>query len=76
VLRRAVRARAGAIVLGAAGPLAALALLRSLERADAPPGAFFLVPVAAIGCAAIVGWGLARWRGVRRALPRWARASA
>jgi hypothetical protein len=49
VLRGVVRARAGAIVLGAAGPLAALGLLRHLERTDAPPTAFVLVPLAAWG---------------------------
>jgi hypothetical protein len=49
VLRTAVRTRLAAIVLGAAGPLAALGLLRLLERADARPAFFALLPVA--GCA-------------------------
>jgi glycerol-3-phosphate acyltransferase PlsY len=47
VLRSAVRTRIAAIVLGAAGPVAALGLLRLLERADARPSLFALLPVAA-----------------------------
>lgn len=51
VLRRATRSRLGAFVLGAAGPLVALGLIRLLERADARPAAFALVPVAgALAC--------------------------
>jgi hypothetical protein len=53
VLRRATRSRLGAFVLGAAGPLAALGLIRLLERADARPAAFALVPFA--GALACVG---------------------
>jgi hypothetical protein len=54
VLLRATRSRLGAVVLGAAGPLVALGLLRLLERADARPAAFALVPAAAaIACAAV-----------------------
>jgi hypothetical protein len=60
VLRRAVHARVGAIVLGAAGPIAALGLLRVLERAGAHSGAFAVVPFAACVCAAVVGWLLSR----------------
>lgn len=60
VLRRSVRGRAGAIALGAVGSLAAVGLLRSLERADASFSAFFLVPFAAFGCAGAVGWLLSR----------------
>jgi len=56
VLRRAVRARLGAMLVGAAGPLAALGLLRLLERADAPPLAFAALPLAgAAGGAALAG---------------------
>jgi hypothetical protein len=62
VLRRAVYARVGAIVLGAAGPLAALGLLRMLERADAPSAAFAVVPCVACAGAAAVGWFLSRLR--------------
>jgi hypothetical protein len=58
VLRRAARTRAGAIVLGAAGPLAALGLMRALERADARAAAFVAVPLA--GCAAASVVALAR----------------
>ena len=47
VLRSAVRTRLAAVVLGAAGPLAALGLLRLLERADARPALFALLPVGA-----------------------------
>lgn len=47
--------RAGAIALGAAGPLAALGLLRLLERADARPVAFLVVlPASALACAAAI----------------------
>jgi hypothetical protein len=62
ILRRAVRGRGRAIVLGAAGPLAALGVLRSLERADAPPALFFLAPLVASGCAAALSWLLSRMK--------------
>jgi hypothetical protein len=67
VLQRYARARVAAIALGAAGPLAALGLLRTLERADATPAAFILVPVAACGCAFALGglFVLVRARGAR-----------
>jgi hypothetical protein len=69
VLRRAVRSRAAALILGAAGPLAALGLLRLLERADARPAAFVLLPAAA--CSLMVAAALAvelpRLRQPRRA---------
>jgi hypothetical protein len=66
VLLRAVRARAMALVLGAAGPLAALGGLRLLERADASPALFALLP--AVACAACAGLeGLTRtWSRLRR----------
>jgi hypothetical protein len=70
VLGGAVRARPGAIVLGAAGPLIALALLRSLERADARPAAFLLVPVAACVGAVTMTWLLARTGPMARTGPR------
>jgi len=47
VLRGGIRTRAAAIVLGAGGPLGALGLLRLLERADARPAFFALLPLAA-----------------------------
>jgi hypothetical protein len=53
VLRRAVRTRLGALLVGAVGPLAALGLLRLLERADAHAPAFGLLPLAA--CSACAG---------------------
>jgi hypothetical protein len=62
VLRRVARARVGAMVLGAAGPLAALGLLRMLERANAPAAAFVLVPLAACMSAALAAAVLSRWR--------------
>jgi hypothetical protein len=52
VLWRRVRWRVAAIILGATGPLAALGLLRLLERADARPAAYLLLPVAACGLVA------------------------
>jgi hypothetical protein len=45
-LRGAVQSRVGAIAVGAAGPLAALGLLRILERADARPLFFAAMPLA------------------------------
>ena len=53
VLRLAVRARVTGIVLGAIGPLAALGSLRMLERADAPPLAYCVVPLVAGTSAAL-----------------------
>lgn len=47
VLRLGVGTRVAAIVLGAAGPVAALGLLRLLERADARPALFVLLPASA-----------------------------
>lgn len=57
ILRRVVLARgAVALVLGAGGPLAALGLLRLLERADARAAAFALLPLAAaVACAMCAG---------------------
>jgi hypothetical protein len=54
VLRRATRSRLGAVAVGAVGPLAALGLIRLLERADARPSSFVLVPAAAaLACVAL-----------------------
>ena len=66
VLRGAVRARVGAIALGMVGPLAALGLLRTLERADASFSAFLLVPFVACGCAVACGGLLSRLNRRRR----------
>ena len=73
VLRRAVRTRLGAILLGAAGPVAALGLLRLLERSDARPLAFALVPVAACGACAGLAVLLSRLRHPRGAASTWIR---
>jgi hypothetical protein len=59
-LRSWVRGRIGAIVLGAAGPVAALGLMRALERADAPALAFVAVPLAAAAAAALASLLFAR----------------
>jgi hypothetical protein len=71
VLRGVARARIGAMVLGAAGPLAGLGLLRVLERANAPSAAFASVPLAASMAAALAAVVLSRWRmGFRLQLAR------
>jgi hypothetical protein len=48
VRRFAPRGRLHAIVVGVAGPLAALGALRLLERTEAGPGAYLLVPLAGV----------------------------
>jgi hypothetical protein len=59
VLRGAARSRGGALAagaIGAVGPLTALGIVRLLERADARPLAFTVVPfAAALACAATIG---------------------
>jgi hypothetical protein len=71
VLRGAARARIGAMLLGAAGPLGTLGLLRMLERANAPAVAFVSVPLAACTSAALAAVVLSRWRsGFRLGLAR------
>ena len=69
VVRLAVRSRAAAIVIGAAGPLAALGLLRLLDRADARPVAFALLPfgACALVASALAAAELSRLRHSRRA---------
>jgi hypothetical protein len=62
VLRRAVRTRLGAILVGAVGPIAALGFLRLLERADARPAAFAVLPLLACGACAGLAVLLARLR--------------
>ena len=73
-LRRWIRRRFGAIAVGASGPLAALGLLRMLERTDVRPGwAVLALPVAlgaSLGCA----WLLVMVRRAR--LPRSAAAAS
>ncbi len=70
ILRRAAAARAHALVLGAAGPIAALGLVRLLETSDARPIVFSLVPVAGAGAALFAGLLVSRLRGWRRAATR------
>jgi hypothetical protein len=71
VLRGAVRARLGAILVGAAGPLAALGLLRLLERADARPLAFTLLLVAGPAACAALAVLLSRLRYTGHAASTW-----
>jgi hypothetical protein len=70
-LRRAATTRAHALVFGAAGPLAALGLVRLLETSDARPALFALVPLAGGVAALAAGFGLT-WALQRL---RWARAA-
>ena len=72
VLRRAARTRMGALVVGASGPLAALGLLRFVERMDGLGGAsrslaFAAVPVAAAAASLGVAALLSRLRHTGRA---------
>jgi hypothetical protein len=71
VLRRAARTRVGVILIGACGPLAALGLLRLLERADARAPAFVVLPVAAGGCTWAMAALLSRLRHTGRAASKW-----
>jgi hypothetical protein len=80
VLARGVRARGVALVIGAAGPLAALGLLRLMERADARPALVAVLPPAA--CAAehaiaslaeLLGAGGGRGEGRRAGFRLWSR---
>jgi hypothetical protein len=66
VLRRAARTRLGALSLGAVGPLASLAVLRLLERANASAATFVLVPVACLLTALLgaAGRSWRNWRGL------------
>lgn len=56
-----------ALALGATGPLAALGLLRLLERADARAWLFALVPLAGAAACTSAAAGLTRLRRVKRA---------
>jgi len=66
-LRRAARTRAHALVLGAAGPIAALGLIRLLETSDARVSLFALVPLAGGAATLVVGGVASRLRGRLRA---------
>jgi hypothetical protein len=67
ILKRAAAARAHALVLGAAGPIAALGLVRLLETSNARGLAFALVPPAGAAAALVAGALVPRLRGRRRA---------
>jgi hypothetical protein len=67
ILKRAARARAHALVLGASGPIAALGLVRLFETSDARPLVFALVPPAGAAAALLTGALVSRLRGRRRA---------
>ncbi len=67
VLKRAAAARAHALVLGAAGPIVALGLVRLLETADARPMGFAVVPLVGAASALFAGELVSRLRGRRRA---------
>jgi hypothetical protein len=45
-----------AIIVGAAGPLAALAALRLLDRADARAITYLAVPLACLAAVSMAGW--------------------
>ena len=66
-LRRAGAARGHVLVLGAAGPVTSLGVLRLLETADARPVLFALVPLAGGVAALLAAALLSRLRGHRRA---------
>jgi hypothetical protein len=76
-LRLAVRGRAGAILLGAAGPTAALGLMRAFERAELNAAVFTLIPVAACGSAGalavVLSYASRLARSKTRAWTTWAR---
>jgi hypothetical protein len=69
-LRRAVRSRLGAIVLGTGGPLVALGLMRILERMGASAAIFCVVPFVGAAFPALIGVGLPRLRVALRARRR------
>jgi hypothetical protein len=71
VLLKAARTRVGVLVVGAAGPLVALGLMRILEEAGSRPWAFALVPVAAGACAPALAAVLSRLRRTGRAASTW-----
>jgi hypothetical protein len=74
VLRRAARTRLGVLLLGAAGPLGTLGLLRLFERAGVPAPVFLVLPLAACAaCALVAGLGAvlgSRWPWVAAVLSR------
>jgi hypothetical protein len=70
---RAVATRTAALALGAAGPLAALGLMRLLERRGAAPLSFTLVPLAGAAGTLLAAGLLSRLRYTGRAASTWRR---
>jgi hypothetical protein len=66
VLRGAARSRLEAVVLGAAGPLVALGLMRWLERMGSRPAVFAVVPLGSGGITLLVGALVERLRAAPR----------
>lgn len=64
-LRRTARGPMGALWLGAMGPLAALLVLRGLDRVDARPPSYVLLPVAALIATLLAARILLLLRGAR-----------
>jgi hypothetical protein len=62
VLVGTVRTRQGVLALAAAGPIAALGLMRVLAGVGAGPALFALVPVASGACPAVAAWLVVRLR--------------
>jgi hypothetical protein len=62
VLVGTVRTRQGVLALAAAGPIAALGLMRVLGGVGAGPALFALVPIASGACPAVAAWLVGRLR--------------
>ena len=60
-LRRLARGPIAAVAVGVAGPLAALGLMRAMERADTPLGGYLLLPLFAATVPAAVAIGVRRF---------------
>ncbi len=56
VLRSGIRSRVAAVIVGVAGPLIALALMRLFERTSAHPLTFAVLPLACAVCTLGLGW--------------------
>jgi hypothetical protein len=67
-LARMGRTRFGALLVGAAGPLAVLGLIRLLDRADARPFVYGLLPLAAMAATVAAALLAARLLGRRRSV--------
>jgi len=64
-LRRLGRGPIAAVAVGAAGPLAALGLMRALERADSSLAGYVLLPILAAAAPAALAMAIRRARTVR-----------